>query len=245
MKYYLKRVIAFLLVASLSLFGFSNQASATALKSHAYAEQWSNTANIGLSATSVSVNDLSEPYGNPYHGREQKEIWDIFQSDPSQWIEVGYTTGWTDSSSVGDSSGVEYSGYFYAYVLCGTSDCNFHETHISPTNATGYHNYQIVRNNSGSQQNWDIYIDNNLIVEIGTTYYKALLGQIGIESTDDGFSFTNETYFNRIEHVDPVSWAWTLDTSKTMLNQDTNTYNGMRSTFTTSVGTNYVTLYHN
>lgn len=159
-----------------------------------------STSLAGGSARYVNVQDDLLTTNNQVPGeRISKEMWVGFDSAGYTWIESG------DIAPV-DDSGTAYRGHFWAESTCPDPSC-YSEFVTGNQNPTGYHDFEI----SYSAQNgdWEVYIDNVFVTGVydfpsKTSNYDV---QLGVEDTNNYFSFVSGTYYDYVQYRD-VSGIW-------------------------------------
>jgi len=209
-------------IAAVMTFG-NGPAFAALINPHAYALQ----RNVGPSYGAYFVNslgqeDLVQNDRSAYEPFINKELWFVFDSAGSQWIETGDTAGII--------AGSYRIGHFYAEnYIDSTGSSTYFEALIDPNSPapTGEHNFTIGAGSSGV---WNVLVDG--VPKAAISDFQSQINadheDNGIEADDDQTTFKSGTFSYGLQYQDVTS-TWYFWSSAT--NQDQNTF-GWASSFT-------------
>lgn len=198
--------------------------SAAPINPHAYALQRSFGPYYGAYfANSLGQEDLTQNDRSAYEPFINKEVWFIFDSAATQWIEVGDTAGII--------AGLNRVGHFYAEnYVDSTGTTQYFEALIDPNAPvpTGDHTFTIA---AGSGRVWNVYVDgvSKAAISDFPTMINADYEDNGIEASDDQTTFRSGTLSYGLQYQDSLA-NWYYWGSATQ--NDTNTF-GWTSTFST------------
>jgi hypothetical protein len=209
-------------------------ASASPVNPHWYALQRVSATNTGIySSITNDQEDLSHVSGTFIN----KEMWLIFNTASTRWIEAGTTRGPVNNS---DGYVDDWHGHFIAYQ---TAPGDYHERNVETEYKTGTHNFQISRDTSNGVTNWTIYFDFNRVATIpAITDTSGIYHDVGIESNDSDNSFTNGTYSSAMQYRN-TSGSWVTWSSTSATRTDLTNGTGWSTTYSSS--NNRLTYNHN
>lgn len=180
-----------------------------------YIKQINNNSNIGgYFESSYGQEDLRDNSPNDNSGFINKEMWVDFNSNQTEWIEVGDTKGPTSKNlqliNPTDSQKSYWSGHFLAYNIRNSSTGKFeyHEVAYGNQYPIGVQSYSISYIGSNS---WVIYTNFNRILTLQPISYTSANDiQMGIETNDlSDTSFLDNTFASNIQWKD-TNGAWRL-----------------------------------
>ncbi|AIQ13831.1 hypothetical protein [Paenibacillus durus] len=221
------RVFVFLAVIMVFVIMYSGLpiANASPVNPHWYAAHRLSATNTGIySSITNDQEDLSHVSGTFIN----KEMWLVFNTNATRWIEAGTTRGPVNNS---DGYVDDWHGHFIAYQ---TASGDYHERNVETEYKTGTHNFQISRDTLNGSTNWTIYFDYTQVATIPSiTDTSGIYHDVGIESSDSDNSFTSGTYSSAIQYRN-TSGSWVTWSSSTATRMDITNGTGWSATYSSS-----------
>lgn len=231
-------------------------ANASEIYPHAYAIQRFTGYNLGGYARLVNGQEDLNPSNQCSTAVQQssinKEMWVILRDDSvaTEWIEAGQKKGLQlkDLSVNGNDTNpqqIYWGGHFIGRAIfeSTTGEVTYRATPYSNICPTGSATYQIKQ--TGISGQWIVYINGNQALTINNAGYDtAQYIDLGLESKDNFNTFRSGTYADLWQRLS-LSNTWTniSTTPAAVADRDLNVYNGMNSTYNSSL--NRITLTHN
>lgn len=204
---------------------------------HCYAN-YKNTSfntNYGVKADVTAAN-VYAPCGSTHH-LTAVPIWMNFGGSPTEWLEIGYGTGWIATDTT-----------------CQTGDILYYFTKIDnvPTKAnlgtiTNGNTYALKIERTSTSEQWKIYLDGSLKRTESSTGFNTGRGEAGGEMTDHNGIIDLADFDNvqRKTSTSGSSWTNWISSSASTVTQDSPPYRDTCSSFWhfaigTSSGTNCV-----
>ena len=192
------------------VFAFGSVASATDLYPHQYAGQRYVAGTLildggyfsSVNADDIFTSDLTQATNTDL--RINKEMWFLFNSAGTEWIETGSKVGYFPD-------GVTYCSTPCDFWEIGRPDGSIAWAQLNDS-MTGQHSFEIAFENSSTGY-WDIFVDGLLARSISsfTTFAQGDHVDIGIENSDTDNSFTSGTYADavqaRYENSQTPTWS--------------------------------------